>query len=109
MSTFTFKKLEEADLQMLFRWLSLPHVAQWWRETSDYLGKGYGQTIIKQFIDDIIMPMKPAKIIVDPEIINERAIHVYEKVGFKKKKIVETTDGTKMVTAQLMELDLNAI
>ena len=50
--------------------------------------------------------MKPVKIIVDPEITNERAIHVYEKVGFKKTMIVEETDGSKMVTAQLMEMDI---
>ena len=72
----------------------------------EYVGKGYGQQIIKQFIDEIIMPMKPAKIITDPEITNTRSIHVFEKVGFKKTKVVEATDGSKMVTAQLMEMDI---
>jgi aminoglycoside 6'-N-acetyltransferase len=72
---------------------------------TDYVGKGLGQKIIQQFIDEIIMPMHPAKIIVDPEITNERAIHVYEKIGFKKANIVQATNGTNMVTAQLMELD----
>ncbi len=71
----------------------------------DYLGKGYGPVLIKQFIKQIIMPMNPTKIIIDPEITNTRAIRVYEKVGFKKTKVVQATDGTKMVTAQLMELD----
>lgn len=166
--TFIFKPLQKTDLPLLFEWLSLPHVAEWWRETKDYesfakkyknyiaidevgpyliydkdkpigyiswydaahdpirnetfpkptygmdmfiadlnyLGKGYGQKIIKQFIDEIIMPMNPAKIIIDPEITNERAIHVYEKVGFMKTKVVQATDGTDIVTAQLMEMDI---
>ena len=165
---FTFKPLTESDLPLLFEWLALPHVAEWWRETRDYkkfankyrkwievddvgpfiiyhqdtpigyiswsntatdpmrpenypertygidlfiadtnyIGKGYGSELIKQFIKQIIMPMKPVKIITDPEIANVRAIHVYEKVGFKKRKIVQATDGTQMVTAQLMELDV---
>ncbi len=73
---------------------------------TDYVGKGYGSKIIKQFIDEIIMPMKPKNIIVDPEITNERSIHVFEKAGFKKTKIVQSIDGSEMVTAQLMELDI---
>ncbi len=70
-----------------------------------YIGKGYGPELIKQFIKQIIMPMKPTKIIVDPEITNLQAIRAYEKVGFKKTQVGQATDGTKMVTAQLMELD----
>lgn len=72
----------------------------------DYVGKGYGAKIIKQFIDVILIPLHPKKIIIDPEVTNERAIHVYEKVGFKKKKIIKTFDGTKDVDGWLMELDI---
>ena len=169
MIIFNFKSLATSDLPLLFEWLALPHVAQWWREIKDYkkfaekygqwieiddvgsyiimhenqpigfvgwaetatdpirkeaypertygmdvfiadldyLGKGYAAELIKQFIHKIIMPMNPSKIIIDPELTNERAIHVYEKVGFKKTKIVQGTDGTRLVTAQLMELDLH--
>lgn len=60
---------------------------------------------IKQFINEIITPMNPALIIVDPEATNKLAIHVYEKAGFKKTKLVEATDGSQLVIAQLMELD----
>jgi len=45
------------------------------------------------------------KIITDRKKTNTRSIHVFEKVGFKKTVIVQATDGTKMVTAQLMEMD----
>lgn len=72
----------------------------------EYLGKGYGVHIIQSFITDILMPLNPQKITIDPDITNERAIHVYEKVGFKKKEIVKTFDGTKEVDGWLMELDI---
>jgi aminoglycoside 6'-N-acetyltransferase len=166
MINFQFKLLQKSDLLILFDWLGLPHVAEWWRESRDYkifyakyskkiidptigqfliyyktepigfiswyeaaycpigtesfpeptcgidlfiadtnyIGKGYGQKIIKQFIKEIIMPMNPKKIITDPEITNMRSIHVFEKVGFKKSKVVEATDGAQMVMAQLMEM-----
>lgn len=164
---FLFKKFTEPDLPLLFKWLGLPHVTEWWRESREYetfhakyekklkdptigqflichntkpigfiswydaahcpirseafpnptlgidlfiadlnyLGKGYGQQIIKQFIDKILMPMRPKKIITDPELTNARSIHVFEKIGFKKTKVVEATDGTQIVKAQLMEMD----
>lgn len=70
---------------------------------TDYIGKGNGTKILEQFIDEIMMPLKPTKIIVDPETANERAIHVYEKIGFKKVKEVQATDGVDMVPAVLME------
>lgn len=72
----------------------------------DYVGKGYGPQIIKQFIKEILVPKNAVKVIIDPEIINTRAIRAYEKAGFKKTKIVQATDGTQQVAAQLMELDL---
>lgn len=165
---FNFQSLQKKDLPLLFEWLGLPHVTEWWRESREYetfhakyakwlidptigqflichntkpigfiswynaahcpirpepfpnptfgidlfiadleyIGKGYGQTITKQFISEILMPMKPKKIITDPEITNTRSIHVFEKVGFKKTRVVETTDGTQMVKAQLMEIDI---
>ena len=165
---FNFQPIQKKDLPLLFEWLGLPHVVEWWRESrdyntfhpkyqqwmgdptigqflichdtkavgfiswydcahcpiraeefpeatfgmdlfiadTDYIGKGYGQKVIKQFIDQILMPMEPKKIIVDPEITNARSVHVFEKVGFKKTRIVEATDGTQMVTAQLMEMDI---
>jgi aminoglycoside 6'-N-acetyltransferase len=72
----------------------------------DYLGKGYGARIIQQFVNEIIMPLKSEKIIVDPEVGNNKAIHVYEKTGFRKTKIVDSIDATQKVKAQLMELDV---
>ncbi len=165
---FTFKAIALSSLPLLFQWLSLPHVSEWWRESKEYevfhakyekalhdptigqflicdgekpigfiqwydaahcplrteqfphptfgidlfiadleyIGKGYGQHILTQFMSEIIIPMKPQKIITDPEITNIRSIHVFEKVGFKKTNIIQATDGTHMVKAQLMEMDI---
>lgn len=76
---------------------------------ANYIGKGYGPLLMKQFIQAKIMPKNPSKIITDPEITNTQAIRAYEKVGFKKTRIVQATDGTKLVIAQLMELDPHEI
>ena len=34
--TFDFKPTQKNDLPLLFEWLELPHVAQWWRESRDW-------------------------------------------------------------------------
>lgn len=47
----------------------------------NYLGKGFAVPMIRQFLLDHFSHMK--KILIDPEATNRRAIHVYEKVGFK--------------------------
>ncbi|MFK7824498.1 MAG: GNAT family N-acetyltransferase [Oligoflexales bacterium] len=47
----------------------------------DYLGRGYGTRMIKEFL--LSMFPNITDVLIDPEIRNERAIHVYKKVGFK--------------------------
>ncbi len=44
---FKFRPLKKSDLPCLFAWLSLPHVAQWWREVRDYksVADKYGRWI----------------------------------------------------------------
>jgi len=165
---FVFRPLQEKDLTLLFEWLGLPHVAEWWRESRDweilkakylkkihaddvfsylacinktpigfiqgykanewatqhssqpygvdlfiadtnYLGKGYGQKMIKEFINEILMPLQPTSIIVDPEITNTKAIQFYEKVGFKQIKEITTFDGQKPVPGILMELEIKGL
>lgn len=71
----------------------------------EYIGKGFAPIVIKRFIKQELLPKNPNKIIVDPEINNHRAIRTYEKVGFKKTKIIPTSNETSKVTTQLMELD----
>lgn len=47
----------------------------------NYLGKGLAVPMIQQFLTSKFSNMK--KVLIDPEATNTRAIHVYQKVGFK--------------------------
>jgi len=50
----------------------------------NYLDKGYGTEVLKVFMDYIVeIDPKIVYFCIDPEVNNKRAIHVYEKVGFK--------------------------
>ena len=57
---------------------------------SEYIGKGYGTTIVKKFVEKLFEETDTKKIIIDPDPENIAAIHCYEKVGFKKVKEVES-------------------
>lgn len=47
------------------------------------LDKGYGTKIVRAFIDYIFQHFKAQRILIDPAVSNTRAIHCYEKAGFK--------------------------
>lgn len=47
----------------------------------NYLGKGLAVRMIREFLISHFSNMK--RVLIDPEATNTRAIHVYEKVGFK--------------------------
>ncbi len=47
----------------------------------DYLGKGLSVPMIRQFLISQFPSIK--RVLIDPEATNTRAIHVYQKVGFK--------------------------
>ncbi len=47
----------------------------------DYLGKGFCVPMIREFLTIQFSHMK--RVLIDPEATNKRAIHVYQKVGFK--------------------------
>jgi len=47
----------------------------------NYLGKGLAVNMIREFLISQFPHVK--KVLIDPEATNARAIHVYEKVGFK--------------------------
>lgn len=50
---------------------------------SNFLNKGYGTEIIKQFTHKLINELDAKKILIDPAATNKRAIRCYEKTGFK--------------------------
>ena len=47
----------------------------------NYLGKGIAVPMIREFLIGQFLNVK--KVLIDPEATNKRAIHVYQKVGFK--------------------------
>lgn len=47
----------------------------------NYLGKGIAVPMIREFL--ITQFPKVKRVLIDPEATNKRAIHVYQKVGFK--------------------------
>lgn len=47
----------------------------------NYLGKGLAVPMIREFLSTHFSNVK--KVFIDPEATNKRAIHVYQKVGFK--------------------------
>lgn len=46
----------------------------------DYLGKGLASAVIRQFLIDHFSDI--SEVLIDPEVRNKRAIHVYQKTGF---------------------------
>lgn len=60
------------------------------------LGKGLGTLILQQFLEQFIDPHFEA-CFVDPDTTNTRAIHAYEKVGFKKIKTINNGTITYMI------------
>lgn len=49
-----------------------------------YQEKGYGTEVLKMLIKYLFNEMKVEKIILDTNLNNTRAQHVYEKIGFRK-------------------------
>ena len=47
----------------------------------NYLGKGIAVQMIQEFLISQFSNVK--RVLIDPEATNKRAIHVYQKVGFK--------------------------
>lgn len=165
---FTFKRLQENDLDLLCEWLDNPQVKEWWDDNltkeeikqkygsrindeivvhfiiyfggkplefiqyyhadkvgdgwwpdategtiaidqfiakSDFIGRGFGTLMIKEFIDHLFSNPNIKKIITDVDKENTRAIRCYEKVGFHFVKELMTPDGL----ANLMQIEREII
>jgi aminoglycoside 6'-N-acetyltransferase len=62
----------------------------------DFLGKGLGSHILKQFLSQYVDPHHEA-CFVDPDTANIKAIRTYEKAGFKKIKTIKEGTVTWMM------------
>ncbi len=79
-----------------------------WIGEPNFWDKGIGSKALKLVMGHIFKDEKAKKIIIDPHVDNLRAIHVYEKVGFKKVKILKAHEKyqDKKVDAWLMEIEI---
>jgi aminoglycoside 6'-N-acetyltransferase len=68
----------------------------WYIGEVDFTSKGIGTTALLQFMEEWVFPTHEL-VIVDPETANTAAIRVYEKAGFKIKKLVKNGAITWMV------------
>lgn len=62
----------------------------------DMIGRGHGIGFIREFADDLLSTGTP-RVVTDPDPKNARAIHVYERAGFVKDKLVDTPDGVSLL------------
>ena len=54
----------------------------------DFWNKGIGTLLVKTLVDFLIERKQADRVVMDPQTWNERAIHCYEKCGFKKVKLL---------------------
>jgi RimJ/RimL family protein N-acetyltransferase len=59
----------------------------------ELIGKGFGAEFIRQFTDELLSMPNIGLVITDPDPKNTNAIRAYEKAGFKKTKIMNTSEG----------------
>lgn len=63
----------------------------------DYLSKGYALPLLRAMIRFQFLSKGTEKVIAEPDILNEKMIHVFEKCGFEKVKPIELPDKTGML------------
>ncbi|WP_054949489.1 GNAT family N-acetyltransferase [Numidum massiliense] len=53
-----------------------------------YWNKGIGTVLVQSMVDFLLTKQKADKIVMDPQTWDTRALHVYEKCGFVRKKLL---------------------
>lgn len=68
--------------------------------------QGLGSGMIKVLATYLFQERKATRIVIDPEASNERAIRCYEKVGFKKSRLIpaSVTNEGEFTDTWLMEM-----
>jgi aminoglycoside 6'-N-acetyltransferase len=62
----------------------------------EMVDRGHGSAFIRAFTDDLLGAGTP-RVVTDPDPRNIRAIRAYEKAGFVRDNLVETSDGTALL------------
>lgn len=63
---------------------------------ADLIGRGHGSAFVRAFADGLLASGTP-RIVTDPDPQNARAVHAYEKAGFRRDRLVDTPDGTALL------------
>ncbi|MEE6131479.1 GNAT family N-acetyltransferase [Priestia sp. GS2] len=63
----------------------------------DYLGKGFIYPLMLRLMKRMFEVSETKRIMAEPDIRNEKMIHVFEKCGFQQLKTVELPDKTAML------------
>lgn len=69
----------------------------------DYINKGFGTLMIKEFIQFLFQNPLIKKIITEADPDNFRAKRCYEKVGFREVGIIDTPDGKSILMILLKD------
>lgn len=64
----------------------------------NFIGKGYGTTMIKEFIHLLFQNPTITKIITEADPSNHRARRCYQKAGFIEQGEIDTPDGKSIVS-----------
>jgi aminoglycoside 6'-N-acetyltransferase len=58
----------------------------------EMIDRGHGSGFIRSFVDELLRTGTP-RVITDPDPKNSRAIRAYEKAGFFRHRMVDSSDG----------------
>lgn len=64
-----------------------------------YLGQGYGTPLVSAMVELQLQHPETQQIVTEPDVRNERAIHVFEQAGFEPVREVELPDKTGLLMA----------
>ena len=54
----------------------------------DRWGQGIGTASLSVVLDHLFVQRMARRVLIDPRVVNERAVHMYEKVGFRRVRVL---------------------
>lgn len=63
---------------------------------AEMIARGHGSAFIRSFVDDLLRAGTP-RVVTDPDPENIRAIRAYENAGFRRDRMVDTSDGPSLL------------
>jgi aminoglycoside 6'-N-acetyltransferase len=60
------------------------------------IARGHGSALVRSFVDERLKHGAP-RIVTDPDPANHRAVRAYEKAGFERDRMVDTSDGPALL------------